>query len=164
MIKTTDNFLTKKEFNELKLFILNNGNFPWYLSNGINTLKDGEKQFYHYFYNNYSICSDFFKLLLPLLKKLKVNSLIKIKANLLPKTESIVEYKYHTDVEIKDKNLIPKTAIFYLNTNNGFTLFKDSPNVNSVENKIVYFNANLQHGGTTCTDESFRSVINFNYY
>jgi len=55
------------------------------------------------------------------------------------------------------------TAIFYINTNNGWTNFKNGDKVESVENRLVIFDSNLEHEGVTCTDEIRRLVINFNY-
>ena len=56
------------------------------------------------------------------------------------------------------------TAIFYINTNNGYTEFEDGTRVESVANRIVNFPANLKHRGTRCTDQKIRIVINFNYF
>ena len=56
------------------------------------------------------------------------------------------------------------TAIYYLNTNNGFTKFENGDKVNSVANRIVIFDSNLKHTGTSCTDSYARLLINFNYF
>ena len=50
-----------------------------------------------------------------------------------------------------------------MNTNNGYTRFKKSK-VRSEENKMVIFNSKEEHTGSSCTDQEFRVVINFNYY
>ena len=56
-----------------------------------------------------------------------------------------------------------KTAVFYINTNNGWTEFKKGGKVKSVANRIVIFDSKLEHSGVTCTDENKRVVMNFNY-
>ena len=56
------------------------------------------------------------------------------------------------------------TAIFYLNSNNGYTEFEDGTKVESVANRFVSFPSTLKHRGTSCTDENVRVVINFNYF
>ena len=56
------------------------------------------------------------------------------------------------------------TAILYVNSNNGYTLFEDGTKVESVENRIVLFDSNLRHTGTTCTEEKVRIVVNFNFF
>ena len=162
MIKVLDNFLEKKDFQNLKKNILDNHNFPWYLSLGINN-KENARQFYHYFYKDDNVCSNYISLLEPILNKLESNTLVRIKLNLLPKSFSILEYKYHTDILFKN-DVFCKTAIFYLNSNNGHTLFKNFNSIQSTENRLVSFNSNIEHGGTTCTDQDFRYVLNLNYF
>ena len=55
-----------------------------------------------------------------------------------------------------------KTAIYYLNTNNGYTKFKGHGKVECVENRMVIFDSNLKHAAFTST-ESRRITVNFNY-
>ena len=50
-----------------------------------------------------------------------------------------------------------------MNTNNGKTIFKHGEEVNSVANRMVIFNSNLEHAATSHTDEKTRVVVNFNY-
>ena len=57
------------------------------------------------------------------------------------------------------------SAIFFINTNNGKTLFKNiDKEIISKENRIVIFDGRLEHTGTTCTDQRNRILINFNYF
>ena len=56
-----------------------------------------------------------------------------------------------------------KTAIFYLNTNNGYTLFEDSKKVDCVENRIAIFDSNKRHTGVTTTDTQSKVVLNINW-
>jgi len=55
------------------------------------------------------------------------------------------------------------TSIFYVNTNNGCTVFEDGTEVKSVGNRLVTFPGNTLHTGRNCTDEKCRVLINFNY-
>ena len=91
--------------------------------------------------------------------RLELSELIKIKANLSFRTTEKIIHGYHVDLPYECK-----TAIYYLNTNDGCTMFKDGREVGSVENRLVIFNSQLAHTGTTCTDQKIRSVINFNYF
>ena len=43
-------------------------------------------------------------------------------------------------------------------------IFEDGSKVDNVANRMVLFSSNLKHAGTTCTDEKYRLVINFNYH
>jgi hypothetical protein len=98
-------------------------------------------------------------LLTPILEKLEIDTLLKAKINLTPKAETIYEHGFHTDM----KDLGVTTAIFYLNTNNGYTAFRDGSRVESVANRVVVFDSLTEHTGTTCTDIDPRLVLNINY-
>lgn len=156
-MKIIDNFLDKEDFLNIKSFITS-GHMPWYMGKVLSETSD--YQFSHLFYWNFTMNSDQFKLVTPLINKLKIKSILRIKANLLLKSNNIYEHGYHCD--FKFKNL--KTAVYYCNTNNGYTKFKNGNKIESIENRIVIFNANELHTGSTCTDENFRIVINLNYY
>ena len=51
-----------------------------------------------------------------------------------------------------------------MNTNNGYTEFEDGTKVESVENRIVYFDGSIPHNSSTCTDQKVRAVISINYF
>jgi len=159
-MKVYNNFLPKEEFLEIKNFMTGNY-FPWYVQNSVVNEKDNNFQLTHLFYNNCIINSDLFKILNVFLKKINPLCIIRIKANLLTKTEKIIEHEMHTDFQ-SDSTKNITTGIFYINTNNGYTKFKNKK-IESIENRYVSFNSNELHTGTTCTDENYRIVINFNY-
>jgi len=158
-----DNFIDDLSHKAIEETLLG-ANFPWYFNNN----KVGRKyqdhinnfQFTHAFYSEFSARSSYFSVIEPLLVKLNPSAIVRIKANLVPVTESIISYDLHNDFEFFDG----LTAIYYVNSNNGHTFFEDGTIVNSVANRLVVFPANLKHSGTTCTDQKVRSVINFNYY
>ena len=156
-IRIIKNFLKKKDFKELEN-IMHGVFFPWYLNSVVNP-KDGFYQLVHIFFIDHKINSQFFKDLKPVLDILKPRELLRIKANLLFKTPEIVEHGYHRD----QKTLAHETAILYLNSNNGYTQFKDGQKITSEKNKLVKFDGSLRHTGSSCTDHSYRTVINFNY-
>ena len=82
----------------------------------------------------------------------------RIKANLSFKTD-IPEYTlFHCDYpDIK-------TAIFYINTNNGYTEFESGVRVSSVANRVCIFDSNFEHRGVGHTlPDPHRIVVNFNY-
>jgi hypothetical protein len=94
----------------------------------------------------------------PIINLLNPLALIRVKANLLTKTNEIIKHGFHVDQDFKCT-----TAIFYVNTNNGYTEFESGEKVYSEENKLVIFDTFLKHSGTTCTDTNERIVINFNF-
>lgn len=154
-----DNFLEKIEFKNIKNEI-ESENFPWFFSNEKNPENENfyNYQFYHIFYQNYSINSQYFDLISPLIKKINPLSIIKIKANLTPNIGDIYQYGFHKDLSERCK-----TSIFYINSNNGYTIFENGEKVDSIENRFLSFDSFLLHSGTTCTDKKFRCLLNINY-
>jgi len=152
------NFLDKSKFKDLQLIIMGDS-FPWYFNTGINKAKDGFFQFTFIFMRKGKLnCSNqMFDILKPILSKLKHKKILTIKANLLTKDVSNTEHGMHTD---QKKGT---TGIFYINTCDGYTKFKNGKKIKSEENKYVEFNSVLKHTGSTCTDKDRRVVINFNY-
>ena len=166
-----DNFLPENLFSELQKLMLST-RFPWYYNDNVVTSisgndnsvsnYDGVFQFTHVFYTNFKPNSENFNAMVPILERLKPASILRIKANLLTRESSIIEHGYHTD--IPDIKLPFKTAVFYINSNNGYTLLEDGTKVDSVANRLLIFNSNMPHTGSSCTDAKIRCVINFNYY
>jgi len=152
-----ENFLDKLEFQKIKQLILSR-NFDWYYQSSKVSDNDGEQQFTHLFFSEEGKISNFFYILKPIFLKLKAKDIIRAKINLTHKKETVKEFQYHIDTHKKCN-----TAILYLNTNNGKTVFKNNKEINSVENKMVIFPSNLEHTGTTHTDKDFRIVLNINY-
>ena len=70
---------------------------------------------------------------------------------------------FHTDSSNPYLNENMKTAILYLNTNNGGTQFKDGTFVQSKANTLVKFPCKTPHAGVHCTDAKLRYVMNLNY-
>jgi|TARA_B100000073_G_scaffold327564_1_gene313350 hypothetical protein len=163
-MKIIDNFIDQESFNKLKDTMYDNGgSFPWYHCHYKNFKGDGMSQFVHMFFTPYNYCSDFHPLIHPILDRLNATALIRIKANLTMKTPKPHICDFHTDVVDYYKH--SKTAVFYINNNNGYTLFKKGKKkVESVENRIVIFDAKQEHTTVTQTDTNIRIVINLNFY
>ena len=68
----------------------------------------------------------------------------------------------HCDIDSEEST----TAIFYVNTNNGFTLLKTKEGEvksKSEENKLILFNSQTLHQSVRQTDTNQRITINFNF-
>jgi hypothetical protein len=158
--KKIDNFLNKEYFNLLNETFLNNM-FPWYYQDNKVNINDNQFQFTHLFYENNKENSPYLGILNDLFKKIELKTLIRAKLNLTTKRKEIEKFDFHIDTDIKCN-----TAVLYLNTNNGKTIFEDEKllSVNSVENRIIIFPSHIKHAGTTHTDTNFRIVLNINYY
>jgi hypothetical protein len=159
-----DNFLEINDFYRIKDALMG-PYFEWYFNDSVvddyEEKKINQYQFIHNFYREHRPTSNYFEVLKPIISKIKPVALLKIKANLNPRTENNIEHGYHVDYENSLSN--QRTGVFYLNTNNGYTLFEDGTKVESVENRFVSFKTSMNHTGSTCTNENRRVLINFNY-
>mgnify|MGYP001242087422 CR=1 FL=1 len=154
-----DNALSVELFSTIRQLCCNSQNLPYYLETDISGMGEEENCYFtHLFYNNDTVCSDYMKWGQALKDFLKAKSFMRIKANLYPRTDTIVHHKDHVDLDF-DHN----AAILYLNTNNGYTVIGDTK-IESVANRILLFNPQIPHHSTTCTDAQFRANINFNYF
>jgi len=157
-MKIINNFINEKKFKILKNKIFNMY-FPWYLQEGVNKEKDGYFQFTHVFITEEKLNSEYIDILNLVTEKLKPKKIIRAKLNLLTKTKKIIEHGFHTDL-----NVNCNTGILYINSNNGYTKFKNNKIIRSEENKFVFFKSKVEHTGTSCTDENYRVVLNLNYF
>ena len=114
--------------------------------------------FTHSIYYNHEINSNCYHLITPFLKKMNIRAIIAIRVNLVTIKHERVIGNFHTDYRYQDS----KTAIYYLNTNNGYTEFKNKK-IKSLKNKMIIFDASLKHRAKAQTDKDVRVVINFNY-
>ena len=161
-----DDFLSEYQFKNFDTQIVNNAYFPWYYNDVVVTGKnDGGYQFTHGIFDLHvgGVVSDMFPLFTPLLEKLKVRHLVRIKLNLNPKTFFHRGGGWHVDYWPNDPFPHTKTAVFYLNTNNGWTSFKKGGRVKSKSNRIVIFDSSSKQQGVTCTDDNRRIIVNLNY-
>jgi len=93
--------------------------------------------------------------------KLNCKALIKLKLNLNPRRSTVMEHGFHVDNDI----IGAKTAVFYFNDNNGYTILeKTGEKIYSKENRIVIFDNNEKHSGTTTSDTNRRVVMNINFF
>ena len=158
-IKVVDNFLEDDIFIEIQNILMGD-KFPWFFNNFKNDSEDIHNyQFTHTVVRgNGEVESKFIQYMKPFFNKLNIKKIYRIKINLTTRTEKLFNHIYHTDVPIQCT-----TAIFYVNSNNGKTIFKHGEEVDSISNRIVMFNSNLEHAATSHTDKKTRVVINLNY-
>lgn len=168
MIDIQDNFLSIKEFEQTHSSLLQ-WNFPWFTSKVVEDTEQNElhnMQFMHMFYERHAPVDDTIQILQHCLQRIQPIAIFKIKANLMPCQNKVVEHGLHIDVTDAETNKIGhlmKTSILYMNTNDGYTKFEDGTKVESVANRMVTFPNSMKHTGTTTSNSEYRLVINFNY-
>ena len=154
-MKVIDNFLEQDSFNNFR-DIITGQNFPWYFNNE-KVLDDNSLdnfQFVNIFQqgNTANFLLDVFK------EKLKISNFLRAKLNCTTRTSKIFKFKPHYDWD-GDCNI----AIFYINSNNGYTEFETGEKIKSVENRLLMFDNKLKHFGTTSTNSKTRIVLNLCY-
>jgi hypothetical protein len=162
-IEVIDNFLTPNYVKKLQSVFFDK-DFNWHYSPFVGevTYSDRGLYFIHNIYENFRITEDKFDLwngFLPILQALKVHSIMRLRALLYVNQGEIIEHEMHQDREYPHK-----TALLYLNDNNGYTGFEDGTKVESVCNRLVLFDGSMKHHSTTCSDAKERLVISINYF
>ena len=158
--KIIDNFLPKKLFNKIHYRFTENDSkvqHPFWMYT-----PDFERKEIYFTFNIYvgSIINPyFFDLFSSTLEKLKIKALIRIKGNCYPKTHEIYEHGMHTDYEWSHKS-----AIFSINTCDGYTKFEDGTKIDSVANRMLIFDGSNLHTSSTTTNQHSRMNINFSYF
>ena len=170
-IQVIDNFLSEEIFERLEV-IFDSG-VPWVFSEVLdndNLICDQKYnyQYVHGVYTKQEPVSRYFDNIIPFLTKLDARALVRCKVNSICREEEIVVHGFHTDMEYPEDHSTGldgmKTAILYLNTNNGFTVFENGTKIESVANRCVIFPAHYKHSGTTCTDVHRRLALNLVYF
>ena len=170
-MKVIDRFLAPYEHDLLTKLLRESHDFPWFWRDSIllENYDEGDSfrcnrldnyQLVHWFYKDGAPRSDHFDNIVPILNKLKIGSLIKVKGNLNTCTPEVVEHGFHFDQDWKHT----KTCVYYVNDTDGYTLFEDGTRVEGKANRAVIFDGKTAHSGTTCSDQKRRIVININYY
>lgn len=178
-IRIIDDFLPEDIFKEFQNIFLDS-KFPWYFSDNSVYDDDNFPQFCHSIYMDMEPTSHCWGYIKPILINgldLKNHqTILRVKANATPVYSEIIQKRFHYDLvergekdKLKDDDNYPakisphNVAIIYINSNDGFTYFKDGAKVESVENRCVIFPGNLMHSGSTCTNSPLRVVLNINY-
>lgn len=94
-------------------------------------------------------------------QELRIEAWVRAKINFSLGQEEAKISAWHTDFSIPRTTI--RTGILYLNTNNGYTEFKDGTKIESVANRYIEFDSKLEHRGVSCTDNGWRAVLNLNY-
>ena len=173
MIQVFDNYLSPLQHKKISDFLLKDGICQWKFNDRKVRHSDDpyDYQFTHTFHTFHSLDSarhevspqiDYIK---PLVEKIRFIALHRIKANLEPIKPERTHSDFHYDVHKDGKPCsYMTTAIYYVNTNDGYTEFETGDKVNSVANRLVKFPSDIKHRGVSQLDTKVRCVLNLNYF
>ena len=168
-MRIEDKFLDKLTFYRIKQTIFNHEDTPWRFIKDVSGLgKERDCYFTHSLYETYmdenlklnsyaTPCSPHSWIADILKEAIGAEHLIRVKVNLYPRTDILHSHRPH-----KDYKFDHKAALLSLNTCDGHTNV-DGTKVASVKNRMLFFNPQITHNSTNCTDEQFRCNININY-
>ena len=169
MMEMKDSFLADIHLTQLDELIDRDGEFAWYLQKEQVRGADDGCYFSHMVYDFNQPKSKLYDPLIEIFKYyLKYVSWLNITVNLQLRQETPKISVFHTDFSsdtdtvVTDEKKIT-TAIFYLNTNNGYTEFEGGDKIDCVRNRLIMFPANIPHRAIGQTDVIERIVLNFNF-
>ena len=163
MYKIIENYLPQKQADEIESVMINPPKpidpapvFPWFYMPHF---------FTHVFYERRGMEEDkLFKginnTILARLEKedMKDMDLLRVRANLHLKNPQPV----FAEPLSADHFINQKVAIYYVNTNNGYTLLDEKIKIPSIKNSVLIFDGE-QHKAVSQTDENVRVIINIYY-
>ena len=166
-VQIFNNFLDQEVFLEIKKFIMS-PRCQWRYVNYI-AHKDGrDNDNDGYFVHSFKDChpqtfvdrypeSPHFPLIVKILDKIKYRNILRIRSSLYPRRDVQKPDPFHIDYDFPHK-----VCIFYVNTNNGYTMFENGEKIPSVENQLATFDGNEKHCSVVQTDTSARYIVNIN--
>ena len=172
-IEIIDNFLNKDDFDELKVFLMSprsQWRFVDFIAHKVERDQDQDRDGYfvhsftdrdpNSFIERFEVSPDYQKVgkLMDCIKnKLNYRQILRIRSSLYPRRDKQKPDPFHVDY-----NFDHKVCIFYVNTNNGFTLFENGKKVNSIANRLMIFDGLEKHCSVVQTDTTARYIININ--
>ena len=166
-VQIFNNFLEPEVFLEIKKFIMS-PRCQWRYVNYI-AHKDGrDNDSDGYFVHSFKDChpktfedrypeSPHFPLIVKILDKIKYQNILRIRSSLYPRRDVQKLDPFHVDY-----NFPHKVCIFYVNTNNGYTMFENGEKIPSVENQLATFDGSEKHCSVVQTDAPARYIVNIN--
>ena len=123
--------------------------WSWYMINLVYSMDEPRNE----------ICGKIYEMFVPKFKQFaNFKTMIRIKINAYPYTNTVKEHEEHIDFDYEHIG-----AVFSLNSCDGYTKFADGTKVESVANRIVFFDASKKHQSTTTSNAKLRYNINFNF-
>jgi len=170
-----DNFIPKDALKKIQNTLLYDNAFPWMRSHNVawpDSVNDDVtpeylSYFSHILFGNYgkydnvnSILSDYFEEFFGTLldNTFPIKSLLRMKANLYPYTETLWEHAPHTDYSFPHI-----LGVFYVNTCDGYTKLHDGTKIDSIENRMLLIDGSKLHSSTTTSNAKVRVTIGMNW-
>ena len=163
--KVIDNFLPEDIFAQLEQGIVWNNEFSWTLIHKVTFEEPENSDFQSLYFSHLGYFGDvpltgLHQMCYEVCKAIgDYRALIRLKANFYPYTPDIYEHCRHIDFPYEHKG-----ALLSLNTCNGFTRLEDGTKIESVRNRMLFFDPSKTHNSSTTNDQKGRFNIQINYF
>ena len=142
-VTVIDDFLPQGEFEEIRDLMIYNHNFDWYFQKEVNgSGRDCTEEFWNWYgthmfytddYAKSNYCIKLYNIFIPRFREMGIfHSLLRIKGNFYPHTETLREHDEHVDYTFSHIG-----ALYSLNTCDGFTRLYDGTKISSIANRIL---------------------------
>lgn len=165
MVKHKLNFLPLTEYVNIQRITMD-GTFPYFFRGTVAYDNSHEEKFImgHRLYDwneggNLTESKYIEGILQPLLNVLQPKTLYRAQVNMNCRNDIRQFAHWHVD----QPNMQHSTALYYVNTNNGWTEFENGTKVPCIGNSIGIWSENIRHRGAYQTDTAVRICININY-
>lgn len=165
MIQQHTNYLDNTSFTEIQRTLYDQ-KFPYYFRGTVAYEVAGEEKFImgHVLYDwkrggNLTDSKYIDILLKPLVNRLQPKTLFRAQVNMNTKNGIRQFAHWHVD----QPGTVHSTALYYVNTNDGWTEFETGEKIPCIANSIGIWSENIRHRGAYQTDTAVRLAININY-
>ena len=147
--------------------IMSSNDFPWYYLPNISGEDDNERFHFTHMLSYREEHSKWYEYMaLPIIKKIPREGGVginvhRVKVNLFVKEKENLPSKKHTDEAFPHK-----VALYYVNTNNGYTLLygdKENIKIPSIQNNMLILDGSIPHSAVSQTDTKIRMGVNITY-
>ena len=158
-----DNFLPKDVFECMEDFLMDgrtDNGIKWSYKEAMSHEDDTDGfLFDNVILNGHFKCQDLFlRVGVPIISRIPMKELYRIKINCHPHQHNRPKSAFHTDDTEPHK-----TAIFMINSCDGYTEFEDGTKLDSVRNTLYIFDGSILHRSVGQTDSKIRININVNF-
>jgi len=145
--------------------IMSSNDFPWYYLPCISDEDDDARFHFTHMLSYREEHSKWYEYMtVPILtfitqkNNLKRIEVTRVKANLFVKEKENLASKKHVD-----EHFPHKVALYYVNTNDGYTLLDEKIKIPSIQNNLLIMDGSIPHSAVSQTDTKIRLGININY-
>ena len=163
MLERIDNFLPNEIFHRVESILMGSDSMdmPYFYRDGLSSPNDNGFSFGNTIWQTDSGQCDshlFNALCIPIISRLSMKELIRIKVNCYTRQTEQIQSEYHQDFMYPHR-----VGIYCINTCDGYTQFKNGDTAPSIANTLYLFDGYDLHASVNQTDSNLRVNLNIYY-